>query len=370
MRTCNWLRLLALGTLCGAIVASMADAQSKSDTTSRTESSRSSVSILPVVGSAPETGFQYGVTAIRMYRLGPSETTRVSQDQVYAIGTSKSQAKAFVQTDRWLRGDAWRLKFRAEYAHFPLPYYGVGSETPDAAEEWYTSTGPLLLALAQRRVARATFAGVVARMTRTTVSEIEPGGELATGNVLGTDGGTVSQVQGFIARDSRDHVVAARQGSFILLAAASANGAWGSDYDFSRYSVDGRKYWTFGSAHVLAAQFLFEATSGSVPFDQLVQIGSDTAMRGYTRGRYRDSDGVGAQVEYRSPFFKRLGVVGFVGAGGVAPSTGKLSETTVRPSYGAGLRILLFPAQRATIRIDYGRGTGSSGLYLALGEAF
>ncbi len=370
MRTRPCSRLLALGSLWFATVASTTTAQSKSDTTTRADVSRPSVSVLPVVGSAPETGFQYGVTAVRMYRLGPTTSTRVSQDQVYAIRTSKSQTKAFVQTDRWLRGDDWRVRVRAEYARFPLPFYGVGQETPDAAEEWYTSTGPVVLALVQRRVAHATFAGLAARVTHTAVSDVEPGRGLATGHILGLTGGTVSQVQGFMARDSRDHVVAAHVGSFLQLTSTLANGAWGSDFDFARYAIDGRKYWTLGGAHVLAAQFLLEATSGSAPFDQMVQIGSDTAMRGYTRGRYRDNDGIGAQVEYRSPFVKRLGVVGFAGVGGVAPTVGKLAEATVRPSYGAGLRILLFPAERATIRIDYARGTGSSGLYVALGEAF
>lgn len=370
MRIGSWLHLLGLGTLCGAVAANTTHAQSASDTTSRVESSRPSVSALPVIGSAPETGFQYGVTAVRMYRLGPAASTRVSQDQVYLIRTAKSQTKAFVQTDRWLSGDAWRLRLRAEYARFPLPFYGIGSETPDAAEEWYTSTGPLLLALAQHRVARATYLGAAARVTHSAVSEIEPGKALAAGRLLGSNGGTVSQVQAFLARDSRDHVVAARLGSFVQLTGTSANGAWGSDFDFTRLAIDGRRYWTFGNAHVLAAQALLEATTGSAPFDQMVQIGSDTAMRGYTRGRYRDNNGMGAQAEYRSPFVRRFGVVAFVGAGSVAPTVGKLPEATVRPSYGAGLRILLFPAQRATIRIDYGRGSGSSGLYVALGEAF
>jgi hypothetical protein len=40
------------------------------------------------------------------------------------------------------------------------------------------------------------------------------------------------------------------------------------------------------------------------------------------------------------------------------------------PSFGAGARWLLLPKQRTTVRVDYGVGKGSSGLYVAFNEAF
>ena len=64
------------------------------------------------------------------------------------------------------------------------------------------------------------------------------------------------------------------------------------------------------------------------------------------------------------------GVVGFVGAGTVAPTVSDLANGTLFLSYGLGLRALKNAAQRSAIRIDYGLGKGSSGLYVALGQAF
>ena len=54
---------------------------------------RPRITMLPVIGSAPETGFQFGITALRMYRLGPDTGTRTSQQQAYAVYTTKSQAR-------------------------------------------------------------------------------------------------------------------------------------------------------------------------------------------------------------------------------------------------------------------------------------
>ena len=93
-------------------------------------------------------------------------------------------------------------------------------------------------------------------------------------------------------------------------------------------------------------------------------------MRGYVRGRYRDRDLVAAQLEYRMPVAGRLGVAAFAGAGTVAPSFSMLSSSTLMPSFGAGARWLLLPKQRTTVRVDYGLGKGSSGLYVAFNEAF
>jgi hypothetical protein len=70
------------------------------------------------------------------------------------------------------------------------------------------------------------------------------------------------------------------------------------------------------------------------------------------------------------PVAGRIGVAAFAGAGTVAPTFSKLSSSAVLPSFGAGARWLLLPKQRTTIRVDYGVGKSSSGLYIAFNEAY
>lgn len=329
------------------------------------------VTVLPVVGSAPETGMQYGATILRVFGLGPAETTRSSQQQAYVIYTAKSQVRAFLQQDRWSRGNDKRVRARAEYQRFPLPFFGMGDATLASDEEWYSSSGASFQLLAQRRIRGPHYAGAAIRWIEAKTGGFAPGGALASGAVPGSEGGRVVQAQAFVSRDSRDHVLSARNGHFVQLTASTATSAIGSAYDFGRYALDARRYWSLGPRrHVIAAQLLAEATSGTVPFDQMVLVGSDTALRGYTRGRYRDLNGASMQMEYRSPFVHRVGMVAFAGGGVIAPTLTSLRESRFLPTYGLGLRVLLVPAQRVTIRVDYGRGKGGGGLYIALNEAF
>ena len=124
------------------------------------------------------------------------------------------------------------------------------------------------------------------------------------------------------------------------------------------------------SSAMLAGQAYVEATSGDAPFDQLSLVGSSMIMRGYTRGRYRDRDLAAAQIEYRVPIAGRFGVAAFAGGGTVAPTLSDLASSKLLPSFGGGVRYLLLPKQRTTVRVDYGMGKGASGLYVAFNESF
>jgi len=357
--------LLSRAAIVLLLVAAPADSQPASPATNEPPRLR----ILPVLGSAPETGLQYGVTALRVYRLGADATTRTSQQQAYLIHTANGQLRGFVQLDRWSPGNRWRVRLRGEGQHFPLPYYGVGDAAPDSSEEWYTASGPSLSALVQRRVAGAWFLSASGRLLDTRISDREPDGELSGNQVHGASGGRIVQAQIGVSRDSRDHVLAPRIGGLAQITVASGGRAIGSEFSYTRHALDLRRYWS-ARGGVLAVQLLGEATLGRAPFDQLVQVGADTAMRGYVRGRFRDRHGVNAQAEYRSPYARRVGFVAFAGGGVVAPTLADLSTARFLPTAGVGARYLLVPSQRASVRVDLGFGRGGSGLYVALNEAF
>src|SRR5262245_28160140 len=58
--------------------------------------SSTSLRILPVLGSAPETGFVGGATALRVSSPIADTVTRASTEQVYVAYTAKQQFRAFV----------------------------------------------------------------------------------------------------------------------------------------------------------------------------------------------------------------------------------------------------------------------------------
>jgi len=331
--------------------------------------SRSRLGVLPILGSAPETGFQYGATTFRVYRSGTDSSTRPSVDQLVVSYTAEQQLKASLQTERWLEGNTWRLRGRVEYEDYPLPFYGVGPSTPTDAEEWYAARGPALHLQAQRRVRPATYVMGGLRFAHNRISDLEPSGKLATQTVTGWEGGTVSQLQAGLLRDSRDHIFAPRSGTFAQAVVSLSSSALGADYQFTRTDIDIRQYAALGRL-VLAGQVQYARGGGTVPFDQLPSIGADTALRGYPRGRFRDRHLLSGQVELRTPRWRRLGAVVFAGAGTVASQASDLTRNTWQPSVGGGMRFVLFPREGNAIRVDFAKGRGSSGLYIGLNEAF
>jgi outer membrane protein assembly factor BamA len=330
--------------------------------------SSSSLRILPVIGSAPETGFVGGATALRV-TSGPNADTRPSTDQLYAAYTAKQQFRAFVSTDRWATGNRWGVNAQLEYQRFPQPFFGVGIGAPESAEEWYEARSVLANVTVRRRIARALYGQAGYRYSDTKIRDAEEGGVIARGAVPGATGGVVSQLLAGGAWDSRDNVFAPASGTFVQATAAYSGGVFGADYEFSRYIADARRYVRLGRG-VLAGQAYLEATSTGAPFDQLSLVGSGMIMRGYVRGRYRDRELAAAQVEYRVPVAGRFGLAAFAGAGTVAPTLSMLTSSTLLPTLGGGVRWLLLPKQRTTVRVDYGVGKGSSGLYIAFNEAF
>lgn len=357
----------------GAMVTSDARAQSNAaDSATRRAPAGdrvTSLRVLPVLGSAPETGFVGGATALRVSSPVADTVTRSTTEQIYVAYTAKQQFRAFVSTDRWSVGNRWGLSAQFEYQRFPQPFFGVGIDAPESAEEWYESRSFIANATVLRRVSRAIYGQLGLRFTKTTIAETEGGGVVERGELRGMQGGAVSQLVTGVAWDSRDNVFAPAKGTYASVTGALGGSLPGSGYRFDRYVADARHYWRAGHG-VLAGQAYLEATSGATPFDQLALLGSGSTMRGYVHGRYRDRDLVAAQLEYRTPVVGRFGVAAFAGAGTVAATISELGSSTVLPTVGAGARWLLLPKQRTTIRVDYAKGKSSSGFYVAFNEAF
>ena len=328
--------------------------------------------VLPYLGSAPETGFQYGATVFRV-RQPADSATRPSTAQLFASYTAKRQARVFAEVDRWTAGSTWHLTGHLEWRRFPLPFYGFGDEAPQSAEEFYTPTGVLASAIVQRRVHGPLYVLGGYSYQDFHIDAASPDGALAQGVVIGDRGGRVGQLQAGALWDDRDDVFASSRGSFLQATGSVAASAFASDYDFRRLVVDARHFVPLGESRVLAVQVVTELTGGAAPFDQMSLVGNSNYLRGYTRGRYRDRDLAAAQAEYRAHLWRKLGWAAFAGAGRVTSKPSELvgGSAKVLPSYGLGLRWTLFANSRSAIRVDYARGgDAQSGLYVALNEAF
>lgn len=325
---------------------------------------------LPALASAPETGFQFGATVLAVWEPAAQLSTRPASLTAAVLRTAKQQTRVRMEAEHWSRGNSRRLAGTMQWQKFPLPYYGIGDRTSDAAEEVFTPKGTEMTLTLQQRIAGAWYvtSGVRHLDQRIAADTV---GVLRTGNVLGSRGGAITEWSTGVMADTRDNLFAPRAGQWLQLSySRSIDGVW-SDYAYGTLRLDARAYRTVATEHVIATQVQVVGIDGAAPFDQLALVGNSDIMRGYARGRYRDRWLAAAQTEYRSPVRRRLGGVLFAGAGLSAPALDAFGGRRVLPTYGAGLRFQIDQRQRTGVRADYGRGRdGASGLYIGFNQAF
>ncbi|MFA6165312.1 MAG: BamA/TamA family outer membrane protein [Gemmatimonadaceae bacterium] len=330
------------------------------------QQAKTSVLILPAIGSAPETGLQFGGLVMQVKR---PVTGRPSINQAYVLFTAKHQFQLTLEHDGWTTGDTWRHYAKIDLLDFPMPYFGIGADAPEAAEEWFTARTEQVLGKVQRRLAGAWYGMAVARVVHTAIRDAEPGGAVAAGTLRGFEGGTLVQPGVGAMYDTRDDVIGTERGRFLEASFAVADRALGSDFGTNRTLIDGRAYRRIGPG-VVATQAYVELNSGAPSFDQMSLVGSSRVLRGYTKGRYRDRALAAAQVEWRAPIAGKWRYALFGGVGAIGSSPSDLGSVTL-PTYGAGIRFRPIKGERSSLRLDYARGRdGSSGLYIAIDEAF
>src|SRR5512133_3670300 len=256
------------------------------------QQAKTSVLILPAIGSAPETGVQFGALLMHIKRPAAG---RPSINQAYVLSTAKHQFQLTLEHDGWTTGDTWRHYAKIDLLDFPMPYFGIGDDAPEAAEEWFTARTAQLLGKVQRRLAGPWYGMAVARVVHTRIHDAEPGGAVAAGTLLGFDGGTLVQPGVGVMYDTRDDVIGSERGRFLEASFAVADRALGSDFGTNRTLVDGRAFRRVGSG-VVAMQAYVELNSGAPSFDQMSLVGNSRVLRGYTKGRYRDRALAAAQV--------------------------------------------------------------------------
>jgi hypothetical protein len=325
----------------------------------------------PVIGSAPETGLQFGGMLLRVGRPdGARASSRPTTNRFLARATARRQFELEWERDAWFADDRWRLLTRLEYSRFPLRFYGLGVDAPETAEELYTPRTPAATVTVQRRIVPGLYAGAGYAIARTTMRGLDPEGVLVDGTVRGSRGGTVAQLDLSLVADTRDNVYAPRRGHLATLQWSPARRAFGSSFDFSRTLLDARGYRPLGARTSIAAQAVLDDVRGAAPFDRLPTIGTSSVMRAYERGRYRDGTLAAAQVELRRDLPRGFAGAVWVGAGTVAPRLGALGDARLLPSAGVGGRWFLLPGERLAVRADVAVGRGVTGIYLGVGEAF
>lgn len=329
--------------------------------------------VFPVVAKSIETSWSFGSVVSWTYKMAPKDTlSRTSNLQGLGLYSLQHQFIAAINGSIYFPKEKFILNHQLSYSSFPDKFWGLGNNTPDSAEEPYKFRQYYIYLHLMRKVGKDWFVGVLYEQQRLLSLEYVPGGLFDQEKVPGKGGYLVSGLGASITYDNRNNAFAPSNGTFAQLYFNHFDSYLGSDFKYTNIVLDLRQFIRIYKEQVLALQlFDFSNIGGAVPLRSLASFGGSNSMRGYYDGRYRDKQQLILQSEYRVPIYGKWGAVVFAGVGDVAHSPADYNFSTLKYSYGGGLRFALDKKEKLNLRLDYGIAKNhNSGLYFQLGEAF
>jgi hypothetical protein len=331
-----------------------------------------SLTPFPAFFVTPENGVGFGALVIPVYNFGKDAYTRNSTGQVLAYYTTKKQASLQLTYNIFTNRERYVLSGEAKYFDAPIFYYGIGnknelSDSSLISYKFLTFQNRLL-----KQVIKFVFVGGQFQVNRLKdVSFKNPESKLKERPLDERDGSVIAGVGPALLVDNRDNPLNTRQGIYAELGMFLNTKAMGSEFNFTRYNLDLRRFIALSDKQVLAFQGVGKFSAGRVPFRDMANLGGDRIMRGFYDGRFRDRQMVALQAEFRQHLFSRIGLVAFGSLGQVSERMDNFELDNLKRAIGGGLRLMLNRQQRLNIRIDYAIGSDeASGLYFAIGEAF
>ncbi|MFC4872237.1 BamA/TamA family outer membrane protein [Negadavirga shengliensis] len=330
--------------------------------------SRDKWTFIPAITYAPETSLGLGARAIKVFRHQNAEDslTRPSTLPITFLYTLNRQAFLTGELNLWKSENNAYLNARVELADFPFKFSGIGENVGEMQDELYATRYFYFHINYEKRIAPGIYIGPRYEFRADDIYEKETGKMLDSGHIPGSDGQRLSGIGMVLNYDTRDNIFQPANGAFHQASYMGFHSALGSNFSFSQYVLDFRKYLTVRPSHVWVGQAWFSFTSGDAPFQHISLIGGSDVMRGYFEGRFRDRHAMAYQTEYRLPVHRNLGLVLFGSAGQISPDLSGFRWGKFRYGGGVGFRYKLND-DGLNIRLDIAVGDQKA-FYFGLNE--
>jgi len=369
-----YLRLITVVAFLWMATAVVAESNESApaDTTITTKHHHKSIKAFPYAYYTPETEFAVGVGGIATFYTSDDVELRPSKITLSGYYTTNEQYKVTLNPEFYFSRNRYFTGLKLTFGHFVDKFWGVGNDTPELGTERYVADRygielnmetPPLFFVSDR-------SGIVYDFEYSEIVDPEDNPYLGEDGVIGSEGGLVSGLGASWVWDRRDHSFYPTKGDYHQFSTVVYTSAVGSEYTFWTFVHDDRRYITLGKDKVLALQFYITMAVGDAPFNKLPALGGQNRMRGFYEGRYRDHAYLMGQAEYRHVLSGRWGFVAFAAIGDVAPDITKFHGSSFKFAGGAGLRFLFDKEEKVNLRIDFGVGKDTSGVYFGLEEAF
>lgn len=328
----------------------------------------------PYIFYSPETSLAFGGGGIVYFKLYDNPKAKSSSITPSFYYTINGQYDVTIIPELFLFEDKLRVWSKFNYSSYFDRYYGIGNQTEEIENAQYLQDNfQAQVKLQPKLFDERLNIGINYEIRNMSVVDTKgnPYLEDTTLTITGREGGLTSGIGLAVAWDTRDNNFFPSKGGFYEIYAANFSDFLGSDFNYSKNVVDLRHYFNIVSNQVLALQAYLLRETDTPPFYDLGLLGGSKQMRGTIMGRYRDKTYYVVQSEYRMPeLVWRFGLILFAGFGDVAPSIGRITIATVKPTYGFGIRFRFDELEKVEIRMDVGFGKGSNGIYFDINQAF
>lgn len=331
------------------------------------------IQVLPVLTHSIETGWATGVLLSSTYRFKSEDLlTRTSNTQALALYSFRKQFVAAINGAAYFPLEKYIANYQFSFSHFPDKFWGLGNNSPDSTKESYTFTQAYAYLHVLKHLGSRFFIGILYEYQNLLKLDYVHGGIFDKENVAGRNSYIVSGLGASFTFDNRNNAFSPDKGVFAQFYFNHFDRVFGSDYYYTNYVIDLRKFWKIFRNNVLALQFYGFANAGSaIPLRSLASLGGANRMRGFYEGRYKDRNEMIFQAEDRVNIAGRFGAVAFAGIGDVANSAFRYNLNELKYSLGGGVRFALDKKEKLNLRLDYGFAKGgNSGFYFQIGEAF
>lgn len=315
--------------------------------------------------------FGLSLEAIHPFRTG-LQTARSDDSEFRAFGRLHSTGNGAAEASALVHfGEGtWYLKSKIEYRSLIERFWGVGPDTPSAAEELFRPQEVRTYVELFHHVVDGLRVGGRLEWNDYRYVEVEDGGLLDTVDYPGLCCDNVAGAGVVAEFDRRDNLYAPRRGVYVQGFLMFFNEGLNGDYEFQTAHLDFRAYHHVGGGNVLAFQFFTFANYGDVPIWRFAAVGGRAHSRGYRRGRYLDRRMAATQLEWRFPLRGRFDAAVFGGVAAAAEDFADYGLQTLRPTFGSGLRMHVTEDRDLMLSADVAVGQSSVRAYLSFGHAF
>jgi len=349
--------------------------------TTRMKAGKVYFSILPSVQYTLQTGFAVALGGNAAFYSGEGTNENISNIYTSLNYSQKKQFNVPLAANIWTHNNRYNIVSDWNFSIFPQDTYGLGGFTKETdgypIDYHYVRLYQSIL----KTIAPDFYLGIGYDYDNYwNIEQVNLPPDTSTDwNKYGFSKSSISSGPAFtVLYDGRKNAINPFPSFYGNLTLRTNYSFLGSDQNWSSLLVDLRKYIRFPerSKNMFAFwSYNIFRISGKMPYLNLPSTASDEYVnmgRGYVQGRYRGTNLIYLESEYRYAITSNgliSGVI-FINAQSYTETQSNRFETII-PGWGLGLRLKFNKFSRTNICIDYGFGiNGSKGIFANLGEVF